>query len=278
MPNYEEIIQQSQANVNALALKLNELDELHADIKKLIKQPEIFDVKFGEVRDLAEKFITTIGGSVKIYLDGSNTLFIDKINEMAVKLSELDVQITRLVNTDFEELFKSLQIVFIEQTRKDLEIELKKIDEKTILFQDRINEFRAQIERLEKIDLEKHFDRLQKTLSEIYAAISSINLTLTALTQSLAEIAQQISSIQNLINKNHRDLKDSVSEVELKIIKHLGSQDIKTQELGERFEFMIKEMTIANTTIKKDLKIWKIITIAGFIICTALLFVLILKK
>ena len=150
MPNYEEIIQQSQANVNALALKLNELDELHADIKKLIKQPEIFDVKFGEVRDLAEKFITTIGSSVKIYLDGSNTLFIDKLNEMAVKLSELDVQITRLVNTDFEELFKSLQIVFIEQTRKDLEIELKKIDEKTILFQDRINEFRVQIERLEK--------------------------------------------------------------------------------------------------------------------------------
>lgn len=278
MPNYDEIIQQSQVNVNALAQKLRELDELHSDIKKLIKQPEIFDTKFGEVRELAESFTKSIGSSVKIYLDGSNTLFIAKLKEMEEKISELDKQISRLINTNFEELFKSLQIVFIEQTRKDLELELKKVDEKTILFQERINEFRAQIERLEKIDLEKYFDRLQKTLSEIYSAINNINITLTSLTKSLTDIAQQISTLQNIINQNQKELKASLSEVEIKIVTHLSDQDKKAHSLGERLEFMISEMTLANNKIKRDLSFWKIITIAGFILCTALLITILLKK
>ena len=82
MPNYDEIIQQSQVNVNALAQKLRELDQLHIDIKKLIKHPETFDAKFVEVRELAESYTKSIGSSVKIFLDGNNTLFIAKLKEM----------------------------------------------------------------------------------------------------------------------------------------------------------------------------------------------------
>jgi len=53
--------------------------------------------------------------------------------------------------------------------------------------QTKIDELKKQIQRLERIDLEKHFDNLRKTLSENSAAINAINLTLINITQKLTE-------------------------------------------------------------------------------------------
>ena len=53
--------------------------------------------------------------------------------------------------------------------------------------QTKIDELMKQIQRLERIDLEKHFDNLRKTLSENSAAINAINLTLINITQKLTE-------------------------------------------------------------------------------------------
>ena len=52
MPDYEEIIKQSQANVKSLSEKLKDLDKLHQEIKALKEAaegiPEIFNKKFQE--------------------------------------------------------------------------------------------------------------------------------------------------------------------------------------------------------------------------------------
>ena len=51
MPDYEEIIKQSQANVKSLSEKLKDLDKLHQEIKALKEAaegiPEIFNKKLG---------------------------------------------------------------------------------------------------------------------------------------------------------------------------------------------------------------------------------------
>ena len=51
----------------------------------------------------------------------------------------------------------------------------------------KIDELKKQIQQLERIDLEKHFDKLQKTVSENSGAINAINLYLTNITQTLTE-------------------------------------------------------------------------------------------
>jgi len=119
MPNYEEIIQQSQENVKALSEKLKELDKLHEDIKKLIELPETFDDKFQEIVELTENYTNTLGSyNKKTILDGNNTLFTTKLSELSEKTKELQKEITRLSSTDFKNLFKELQKDLHRQTRK----------------------------------------------------------------------------------------------------------------------------------------------------------------
>jgi mevalonate pyrophosphate decarboxylase len=59
--------------------------------------------------------------------------------------------------------------------------------EKSKDLQANIEELKQQIQRLEKIDLEKHFDKFQKTFSENSGAMNAINLYLTNITQTLTE-------------------------------------------------------------------------------------------
>ena len=127
MPNYEEVIQQSQENIKSLSEKLKDLDKLHQDIKELIKQPEIFDTKYQQIVKLSEEYTNTLGAATKKYLDGNNTIFTEKLKYLSDKTEELKKEITRLVNTDFTKLFYNLQKSFIDQTRKDLAIELKSL-------------------------------------------------------------------------------------------------------------------------------------------------------
>jgi len=67
------------------------------------------------------------------------------------------------------------------------EIEITSGKEKSKEMEVKIDELKKQIQRLERIDLEKHFDKLQKTLSKNSGAINAINLYLTSITQMLTE-------------------------------------------------------------------------------------------
>jgi hypothetical protein len=265
MPDYDEIIQQSQENVNALALKLKELDQLHQDIKKLINQPEVFDLKFSEVVDLANDYTSKLGSSVKMYLEGSNTIFTVRLKEMEVKLGELEIQITRLVNTNFKELFKSLQLEFIELTRKDFEIELKKVDEKTILFQDRLDDFRLQIERLEKIDLNRHFNELQKVLSEIFVALNGVNLTLTNLLQTVSGIVQTLVNVQATLDRNHNETNLVIKDFRDATYRKVANLERHVIERSDLIQSEIKSLSEENAFLRKEIKTNRVIQIVGVV-------------
>jgi chromosome segregation ATPase len=263
MPNYEEVIQQSQANIKSLSEKLKDLDKLHQDIKELIKQPEIFDTKYQKIVNLSEDYTNTLGAATKKYLDGNNTLFTTKLNELSDKTRDLQKEISRLVNTDFTILFQDLQKSFIDQTRKDLATELKKLDDKSTKLQTKIDEIKKQVERLEKIDLEKHFDKLQKTLSEIFGAINAINLTLTAITQTINSIVQSLGTIQNAIETNHKETKQVIGSFSDATAKHLNDQDTKARINTELLESKIKSLAEQNHLLKKQVKTNRIIQIVG---------------
>ncbi len=271
MPNYEEVIQQSQANIKSLSEKLKDLDKLHQDIKELIKQPEIFDAKYQQIVKLSEEYTNTLGAATKKYLDGNNTLFTTKLNELSDKTKDLQKEISRLVNTDFTKLFQDLQKSFIDQTRKDLATELKKFDDKSTDLQTKIDELRKQVERLEKIDLEKHFDKLQKTLSEIFGAINAINITLTAITQTLNSIVQSLGAIQNAIDSNHKETKQFISSFSEATTKHLSNQDSEAKRNTELLESKIKSLAEQNDLLKKEVKTNRIIQIVGLTIILIIL-------
>jgi hypothetical protein len=108
MPDYPELIRQSQANVKALNEKLRDLDNLHQNIKELIKQPEIFEVKYQEIVNLSEDYTNTLGAATKKYLDGNNTLFTVKVSELSAKTKEFETNINKL--KDEIERFKTISL------------------------------------------------------------------------------------------------------------------------------------------------------------------------
>jgi ABC-type transporter Mla subunit MlaD len=323
MPNYEEVIQQSQANIKSLSDKLKDLDKLHQDIKELIKQPEIFDTKYQQIVKLSEEYTNTLGAATKKYLDGNNTLFTTKLNELSdktkdlqkeisrlantnftklfqdlqksfidqtrkdlatelkkfdekstdlqTKIKDLQKEISRLVNTDFTKLFKDLQNSFIDQTRKDLATELKKFDEKSTDLQTKIDQLRKQVERLEKIDLEKHFDKLQKTLSEIFGAINTINITLTTIIQTLTGIVQSLGNIQTTLDTNHKEAKQLLASFSETTKRHLTAQDNQAKNNLELLESKIESLSEQNDLLKKEVKTNRIIQIVGLTIILIIL-------
>lgn len=281
MPDYDEIIKQSQANVKSLSEKLKDLDKLYQEIKELKEAaegvPEIFNIKFQELVKLSEDYTNTLGAATKSYLDGNNTLFTTKLSELSTKIKEFEKEITRLINTDFTELFKELQKVFIDKTREDLAPELKRFEEKSKNLQAKIDELKKQIERLEKIDLEKHFDKLQKTLSEIFGAINAINLTLTNIIQTLTGIVQSLGTIQTTIDTNHKEAKQLLNNFSEATEKHLADQDKQATKNIELLESKMKSLAGQNELLKKGVKTNRIIQIVGLTIILIILIYIAVK-
>jgi predicted nucleic acid-binding Zn-ribbon protein len=275
MPDYEEIIKQSQANVKSLSEKLKDLEKLHQEIKALKEAaegiPETFNKKFQDLVKLSEDYTNTLGVATKNYLDGNNTLFTTNLSELSTKIKEFEKEITRLTNTDFTKLFKDLQKVFIDQTRADLATELKRFEEKSKDLQTKIDDLKKQIERLEKIDLEKHFDKLQKTLAEIFGAINAINLTLTTIIQTLTGIVQSIGTIQTTLDTNHKEAKQLLAKTSETTEKHLTDQDKQATKNFELLESKIKAVSEQNELLRKEVKTNRIIQIVGLIIIVFIL-------
>jgi len=281
MPNYDEVIQQSQANVKSLSEKLKDLDKLHQDIISLRDSskgiPNIFNTKFDEIVKLSTNYTNVLGGATKTYLDGNNTLFTTKLSELSNKLKDFDKEVSRLINTDFNVLFKDLQKIFIDQTRKDLEIQLKRFEEKAKDLQTKNEALEKQVERLTKVDLEKGFDKLQKTLSDIFGAINAINLTLTGLTTSLNSVIQLLGQIQKTVEDNFKETNKIITTFSTETNNHLNQQTKKNDIEFETLKNKVVNLSEQNIALKKEITTNRVIQIVGLVITIALLIYLIFK-
>jgi DNA repair exonuclease SbcCD ATPase subunit len=264
MADYNELIKQSQENVNALSTKLKELDELYQKIKILIEQPKKsasdfeekfqkaladFQQKFQAVTELAKTYTDTLDIATKTYLDGSNLLFVAKLKELGEKLNSLQKEIDRLVNTDFEALFKQLQQNFDSQIKETTVKILTDFGSKLTDFQVKIDDLKEQVIRLTAIDLEEHFNKHQQKLSEIFNAINAVNTILTGISQTLISIVQDIGSLQSSIESKHRE-----------ISKRLDNQDRDINSLNEQLSKVLNQ----NTLLNQEIKINRLILISGF--------------
>ena len=134
-----------------------------------------------------------------------------------------------------------------------------------------IDELKKQIERLEKIDLEKHFDKLQKTLAEIFGAINAINLTLTNIIQTLTGIVQSLGTIQTTLDTNHKEGKQLLNSFSETTEKHLTDQDKQATKNVELLESKMKSLSEQNELLKKEVKTNRIIQIVGLTIIIIIL-------
>ncbi len=242
--NTEEILKESQENVKKLNEKLKDIETLHNEIKESVslslKNPILF-------KELAGKF----SDSAELYLTGNNKIFDQKISEISTKINELGSEITRLVEVDFNALFKDLETKFLENSKVEIGKELKKFEEKANNLQNKIDDLGKEITRLSKIDLEEHFNKHQNKLSEVFISINGINGILTNISQNINKIIQNFGEIEQSLTKNQKEINtnfDLVNENQDKNKKELLAKvdeaDNKLKSIISQNEALIKDVNL----------------------------------
>lgn len=237
----EDILRESQENVKKLNEKLKDIESLHNEIKESVslslKNPILF-------KELAEK----LNDSAELYLTGNNTIFDQKIVEISNKISELGSEITRLVEADFNALFKDLETKFLENSKEEIGKELKKIDVKVNFFQTKINDLEDVIFKLASIDLEAHFNKHQNKLSEVFISVNGINGILTTILQNINKIIQNFGDIEQTLSKNQKEINkgfDTLTESQEKttndLLNKLKESDTKLDAIVSQNELLKKE-------------------------------------
>ncbi len=307
MPNYEEIVAQSQANVKSLGEKLKDLDQLYQDINSLKTKPEnillAFDKNFKEITEQFKQYQQTLGEASKMYLDDSNSLFISNLNELAGKNTQLETEISRLVNTNFTLLFADLQKVFIDKTSEDLAVELKRFEDNSTDFQNKILTLKTQISRLISTDFKQLFADLQKifieqTSKDLAVELKRFEDNSTDFQNKILTLQTQISRLVEtdfntlfvdlqkiFIEQTQKDIAVELDKIDAKItdfqtkIYSFGEEinRLEKVDLEKNFEKLQKTLSEQNMDLKTEIKTNKIIQIIGLISMISLLLGIILK-
>jgi len=188
-------------------------------------------------------------------LDKSKEFNLDILSELSKQTGNFSDEVSKLTEFDFNAKFQTLQQEVIKQFENDLANQLSIIDKKAEIIQEKSDELQKQVIRLESIDLEKHFDRHQKVLSDIFGAINSINLTLSGITQNLTTISQFFSNLQNTTEANQRELLSWFNQI-----------DNHYETIRNTIEVVREENIQKFAEINKGIKTIRLIQICGIVV------------
>jgi hypothetical protein len=112
----------------------------------------------------------------------------DRLLGIDEKTKSFGKEVTRLTEFDFSNSIKSIEKKVIEQFEKDLQKQLAVIEEKARNLQDKIDELKNQVSRLEAIDLETHFSTLISEITKQNNEVKQQNETLIKETKTNRKI------------------------------------------------------------------------------------------
>jgi chromosome segregation ATPase len=216
-----KLLDSSLVELEKLKSEIKRLEEIRKDIEitktGVGKLPEKFNAAFKKIETISKTFVESLGSSTKEYLDGNNTLFATNLSVLSTKIKDFEKEITRLVKIDFTKLFENLQIIFIEQTKKDLAIELEKFDTKLNDLQSKIDSFKQEVDRLQEIstNIKTFLTGLDSALRTIRQALSDIAIEFDAMKQTIqnnhTEILGDIGDLETTINNHHTDITERIT-------------------------------------------------------------------
>ena len=289
MNNIDQILTDNYQQLEKLKSELKQIENIREKFEELKtsneKLPEEFKIRFQLIVDQAAEYNKNLGNSVKLFVEGNNTLLIENILEISNKTNKLGSEINRLVEFSLDDSFIELETQFLENSKNVISQELIKFEEKATNIQDKINAFSEEITRLSKIDLESHFNNHQSKLSDVFISVNGINGIIANISQNLNKISQNIGEIQQSIIKKQNEL-----------IKHIdrlqNNQDTIKKELFDSLKNKHEELLIIlnksenkidaiisqNELLTKGVKFNKVIGFVMMSIIAANLIVLLLQE
>ena len=250
MPTYDEIIEASHKNVEALSLSLNSLDKLHDDIKRLNEKPEEFQELLRELFNKNKTYSNKLNEVSKIYVSNLKSLIERELSGFSEKVRKLETEVDRLLKTDFAKLFNTLQVDFMSQIQEDLAKEYKKINELIQNFSAEIELLKKEVNRLVSTDFESLFEQLQKTF--IRQTKSDLAEEYKKIDRKAQDLGIRVESLQGEIdrlvktdfNKLFNDLqKEFIKQTRSDLAKEYQNLDRKAQLFQKEIKSLEKEVT-----------------------------------
>jgi len=139
-----------------LEQNLKDIDSAKTQVSKVVKSSEDLANVIGTYHssfDGVSKNLQTVLSEIK-------SVNLDAFSNLAKQTKLLKKEVDKLSNLNFESFLNSAKEEIVKQFEKDLKKQLIVIDEQSKNLQDKINEFKNQISRLEAIDFETHFTNL----------------------------------------------------------------------------------------------------------------------
>lgn len=253
MNNIDQILEKNYEQLDILKSELSNLKEIKNRIEVLIgsndKLPIIFSELFDKINQVTNDFAKVLGNSVNVFLEGNNDLLVKNNTVFSNKITELGSEISRLVEVDFKVLFKDLETNFLENSKVEIAKELKKFEEKTNNFQNKIDDLGKEITRLSKIDLEEHFNKHQSKLSEVFISVNGINGVMTTISQNINKIIQNFGEIEQTLSKNQKEINkgfDALTQSQEKttndLLNKIKESDTKLEAIVSQNELLKKEL------------------------------------
>jgi hypothetical protein len=253
MDNIDQLLEHNYEQLDLLKRELTKLSEIKNRIDELIgsndKLPVLFSESLLKVIETSKEYSTLIDNSVNLYLKVNNELITNSISEFSKKIIGLESEINRLIAVDFNALFKEIETNFFDNSNKEFEKIIEKIEAKIKNFQYKIDDLGKEITRLSKIDLEEHLNKHQNKLSEIFIAINGINTIIANISQNIntliqkfGEFEQTLSKNQTEINSNFVSLNDKNESIKNSILEKIEKTEKITDSIVAQNEVLMKEI------------------------------------
>ena len=139
--------------------------------------------------------------------------------------------------------------LFVEGNNELLVKNINQIEKNIIQFQKNNDDFKNEIARLLKIDLEEHFNKHQNKLSEVFISVNGINGILTTISQNINKIIQNFGDIEQTLSKNQKEInqrfeivKENQEKTTNDLLNKLNETDTSLNEIISQNKILKKEM------------------------------------
>ena len=262
--------------LKSLAVLEQNLKDIHSAKEQVIQVVKSSE-DLAKIIDSCKSSFEGLSVNVQNVLKESRDFNLDTITKLSEQTESFKKEVTRLVEFDFMKSFQSMETEVIKQFEKDLLARLVALDKKEQDLQVKIDEFKAQISRIESIDLERHFNGHQSNLLQISGKIKALNQTVSDIIQQyLMTINQRLINQTNATVANHNEITSRLIQLDnllkdLKNITEANHNEItprlhQLDNLQRTNQSNHKETLREFAELRKSLKINRIIQVCGIII------------
>lgn len=229
MSNYntKEIIETSLENVVSLKNQLQRIEKMRLEIAEVLARGTKIQSKF---LDLGNEVETTANS----FLASNYSLLKEEILSFDAKLLNLDTKIDKLDKLDLKTVFTDANRSFSDSLNHLFDSRFKELTVLYENFQSLQGKLTAEIQKLKAIDLETHFQKHDKKLSDIFSSLNSINGTLLSVNEFLIKTQSSISALENVfltaLADQEKNISAKIAETDKKLIdlSSLITSSVKT--------------------------------------------------